>query len=92
MLLYLTVDIPSHRDGEGIRATEVQLWSSLRSAHILHEGKLVARHRVPSAQLGINFHAQVSQVLDLGRVDVLQQDALERSPKKRINHDKTKRK
>lgn len=64
---------------------------SRHTTHVLHEGKLVTRHGVPATELGVDLEAQVGQVLDLRRVDVLQQHALLHNHTRTI-HKKQKQK
>jgi len=57
--------LPSHTPGQ-----------TLHSTHILDEGELVPGNGVAAAELGVDLEAEVGQVLDLGCVNVLQQNAL----------------
>ena len=72
VLSFASVDASNNTPQNTAEDTVLFLFSS----HVLHEGELVSRHGVAAAQLGVDLEAQVGQVLDLGRVDVLQEDAL----------------
>lgn len=58
-----------------------------KNTHILHERKLVSGHGVPTSQLSIDFEAQVSHVLDLGRHDMFHQHTLQKEAISRKKSD-----